>query len=271
MAAVRESTAKNSSAGRQDKKKVRNAVLAVFLLLLVSGAAGAGFWGVRKLLFDANPRFLLREIRVNGSGYWKDHAGDLAEKIGLKKGTNLFALDVKKIRKDLARVPNVENSFIYRILPDTLIIRVTERVPRAFLSRENSPLVADGNAVVMPRSQSMRSYARLPVIMDVSLRGIKSGDSFEKIKPAMELIMTAVRDYPDITIYRISLRDPKKLHVYLKYKYNRFNIHHLVLPVRNRGMKFMLMAYQSAVINAHRIGETRNNYDLSYDGKCVIR
>jgi cell division septal protein FtsQ len=244
------------------------AVLAVLFLFLVLAAAGSGFFFAGKLLFTSNPRLVLREIRVDGPGYWKDHSAELAARIGLAPGCNLFSLDLKEIRRKLNAVPNVENCSVYRILPDMLVINVIERAPRAFLNRVNSSLVVDGNGIVMPRRQTMRS-ARLPVLAGVNLYGAEPGKKLKKTVPAMELIMTAVRSFPDITIYQIYLNDPKKLDIRLRYR--KFPICRVVMPVENRGFSFMLIAFRSAFINARRMEETRNYYDLSFDGKCVIR
>ena len=267
MATSQQTSAKDKQA-EQGRKKLRGAGLAVLLIVILLGAAGTAIFFARRALFVANPRLVLREIRVNGAGYWRDHPEELAAQVGLRTGTGLFALDLRDIRRRIFAVPNIDSCSVVRILPDLLVIKVTERVPRAILGRRGSPYVADGDGVVMSRTRVMDSYRRLPIITDVSLKDVRPGQVMKEIKSAMDLVMMTVRNFPDITIYRISLRSPGKLDVLLRYRH--FPVTRVMIPVRNRGMAFMLLTLQSAIINARRTGETRNHYDLSYDGKVVI-
>ena len=88
------------------RKKLRGAALAVLFIVLLLGGAAAGIYGARKALFVANPRLVLREIRVTGAGYWKAHPDALAAAAGLRIGTGLFSLDLRKIRRRLTDILN---------------------------------------------------------------------------------------------------------------------------------------------------------------------
>lgn len=252
-----------------DRKKLRRAMIAALLFLLAAAAVSAGMFFAWRALFDANPRLVLHEIRVNGAGYWKEHPEELARKIDLRTGTNLFALDPHEIRQKIIKIPNVENCSVIRVLPDTLVLKVTERVPRAKLNSPLSPWVVDGNAVIMPGMQTMKTSGTLPVIYGVSLSGVKPGTVVKGAENAMALIMTAVRNFPDIRIHRIHMDDPKVMDIRLRYL--KFPVCRVIIPVRNRGLQFMLRALQSTIINSRRMGENKNFYDLSYDGKVVVR
>ena len=253
---------------RQKKKKWRGALLALLLIISAIAAVLFAVFGASKLLFTTNPRFNLRDTRVTGPGYWKEHPEELARRIKLTKGVNLFALDLHTIRKRITEIPNVDSCSVMRVLPDTLVINVVERVPRAILGRAKSPWLVDGNAIVIPRSQFGKQLGRLPVIKDVKLTGAQAGKPFKNVKQAVDLVMTTVHSFPDFQIYTISLRDPEKMLIYLRYR--DFPIYQVTLPVKNRGLSFSLIALQSAIINARERGETRIHYDLSYDNKVVI-
>jgi len=267
MASTRQTSAKDKQT-EQGRKRLRGAGLAVLVIVILLGAAGAGIFFARRALFVGNPRLVLREIRVSGAGYWRDHPQELAALAGLRTGTGLFELDLKAVRRRIFAVPNIDSCSVVRVLPDLVVIKVTERVPRAVLGRRGSPYVADGDSVVMSRTRVMESYRRLPLITDISLKDVRPGQVMKEIKSAMELVMMTVRNFPDISVYQISLRNPKKLDAMLRYRH--FPVSRVTIPVKNRGMAFMLLTLQSAIINARRTGETRNHYDLSYDGKVVI-
>ena len=262
--------AKKKISPRGEDKQKKLFYCGIFPLLIAAVIAAVLFavFGASKILFTANPRFKLREIRVSGPGYWKDHPEERARRIKLQKGVNLFALDLRAVRKQIREIPNVDNCSIVRVLPDTLVINVVERVPRAILGRTKSPWLVDGDAIVIPRSQFGKQLGRLPVIKDVKLTGAQAGKPFKNVKQAVDLVMTTVHSFPDFQIYTISLRDPEKMMIYLRYR--DFPIYQVTLPVKNRGLSFSLIALQSAIINARERGETRIHYDLSYDNKVVI-
>ena len=268
MAAVKKTN--SSPAGdKQKKKRGLGALLALLLILCAAAAVVFAVIAVSKALFTANPRFKLQKVLVNGTGYWKNHPEQLARKIELQKGTNLFTLDLKTVRQKTGKIPGIDSCSVMRILPDTLLFQVVERVPRAALGSSNSPWLVDGKAIVMPRSQVMSKLRRLPTISGVPLAKAKNGEPFNDAQTAVDLIMTAIRDFPDFNIIHISLQNPDKMQVYLKYR--KYPMYKVMLPMKHRGLKFELQILQSAIINALKNGDRRTHYDLSYEGKVVIK
>jgi cell division septal protein FtsQ len=175
---------------------------------------------------------------------------------------------MKQLREKVKTIANVDDCSVIRVLPDTLIFQITERVPRAFLGNVRSPWVVDGKGIIMHRKQSMTSYNALPVITDVNLRGARVGKELQSIRPAVDLIMMTVHSFPDFKIYRISMKNPDKMKILLKYR--KFPIYQVLLPVKNRGLSLSFHVLQSAIINAKKNNETRTHYDLSYDNNVVI-
>ena len=268
MAAVK----KNNTSSAGDKQKKKRSLGAFFALVLILCAVAASVFAVIavfRALFTENQRFNLHKVLVTGTGYWKNHPEQLARKIELKEGTNLFKLDLKTVRRETEKVPGIDSCSVMRILPDTLLFQVIERVPRAVLGNSNSPWLVDSKTIVMPRAQVMSKVRRLPTISGISLAGAKDGEPFSTVKPAVDLIMTATRDFPDFNIIEISLKNPDKMYVYFKYR--RYPIYRVLLPVKHRGLKFELQVLQSAIINALKNGDRRTLYDMSYEGRVVIK
>ena len=269
MAEKKTTAAAKKPVEKKDRKKLRGALLVILGLVLITAALIFGMIWLKGALFHRNQRFALREVTVTGSGYWKTHPKELASRLELNNGINLFSFKLREIRKKILAVPNVESCTVVRILPDTLVIHVTERVPRAFINSPRSPWVLDSKAVVMPRNQVMGNPGRLPVITGVDTRRITPGKELRELRTALELIMLTVRNFRDITIYEISIRNPEKMSVLLRY--GRFPLCRVLIPVKNKGLSLMLLTLQSAIINTRRAGENKNTYDLSFEGKVVIR
>ena len=245
------------------------ALLAVPILL----AAGAAF-GVRALYglwFSGNERLTLRRLQVASRGYWNGREAELMRRLELKNGTPLFALDPKAIREKLERIPCVESARVHRIPPDTLSVELTERIPRALLGAPGSLLVADENAVVMTRRESLAEGGKLalPVITGVPLSGMRPGTADRRLLPALDLIMLTLRRYPMFHISTVSMNSQDSMVCYFLYRGGR-SYYRAVLPVRSRGLEFLLSALESAIIEVRRSGDAQRNFNLSYDGQVVV-
>lgn len=105
--------------------------LVIFVLLLALG------WGGWKLVevggrqfFSANPQFILRQVDVQNTGSLLSR-DEILFHAGVGKGKNLFEIDLKTLRSNLALLPEIKKVEVTRQLPDRLIIRVEERIPVA--------------------------------------------------------------------------------------------------------------------------------------------
>ena len=254
--------------GRRGRKLLILALLVVPLLLI----CGVAF-GVRtlyRLWFLDNERLELRRIQVASSGYWRGREEALSRRLHLAVGTGLFTIDPRIQRENLEKIPCVESARVYRIPPDTLRFELLERIPRAALGSPSSPWVADENSVVMPRRESVAESDKLwlPVITGIPLGGIRPGEAERRLQPAMDLIMLTLRRYPMFRIRSISLASPETMVCYFSYRGGR--MYRAVLPVKSRGLAFLLSALESAIIEVRRSGDDRHNFNLTYDGRVVI-
>ena len=138
----------------------RNAGL---LLLLIAAA----FWGFRQT--QSHERFAVRAVAVDGAVHTSKAALDMltARYVGL----NLFKIDIARVQKDLGALGWVERIDIEKTLPDTLRIKITERVPVA--------LVRTGNAL-MYVDRSGHAFAELsPSVRDRDLPIISQAEGSE--------------------------------------------------------------------------------------------
>ncbi|MBN1671400.1 MAG: FtsQ-type POTRA domain-containing protein [Kiritimatiellae bacterium] len=110
------------------------AVLCVGLLI---GLCVLGWFGLRiasRALFSENDDFLLRHIEVKSDG--RLTAAYVVRMAKLATGMNLFAVDIEDTRGRIERISSVKSAELGRILPDTLRIRIEERVPIARLEKD---------------------------------------------------------------------------------------------------------------------------------------
>ena len=156
---------------RANKRKEESATrarraLTVFMLVLVLAGIlfgiKQGFDWVGRKLYSNNPRFEMQQLVISCDGKLTEDR--IREYTGLREGTNLFAVTFGNIEATLAKVPVVESVYLERKLPNTLIVKVKERIPVARISGQQAtryPFLSDRNGFVLPYR---RSAASLPII-----------------------------------------------------------------------------------------------------------
>ena len=125
---------------------------------------------------------------------------------GVKPGANLIALDLAAVKRNLELVPAIDSVSIERVLPRTLKIRVTERVPVAQVnvSRPDSAngivvsvIQLDASGVVMqpldPRLCSIplsQMNSRLPFVAGLNAYQLQVGRRVESapLQAALQLL-----------------------------------------------------------------------------------
>ena len=261
MAAKKKNGKNAGDAGSEKSRKVL--IFCLLLALTLAFAVGVIWFCVRipGALKNRNPRFTLRRVEVKSSGYWQGKDQELCSILHLNPGgDNLFAVDPAELRKRvLERMPNVDGCEIGLVLPDTLVVNLTERIPRAVLSSANGTVVVDAEGKFFKRKLSSAADRPLPVLHKFSR---KRGMS-EQCLPALKLLMTTIRDYPDIKIESIAVGDPDSLEVKMVY---RDYIPCVALFAVREDYHEQINALQSAILS----GEVRPKYDLRFKNQVVM-
>ena len=162
-------------------------VIAIAAIIAVSWQGGA--FALNRLVYE-NESFSVRQLDYRTDGIIS--VGQLEQWGGVRSGENLLKLDLLRIKRDIELAPRVKAASVERFLPDTLQVRVAERVPMAQVwawQRDGdgvtdydcvrlqldetghvmSPI--DGRSVVAPEKQAEWS---LPVISGIDLNKLKT-------------------------------------------------------------------------------------------------
>ena len=250
-------------------RKIWRAAAVLGLFCLITAAFILLFFLMRKAFFSENPHFRLKRMEIINGSYWKGKEKVLGFRTGVKPGTNVFNIDYPALRKEIEKIPGIEKAEVVRILPDKLQIKIAERIPRAVLYSPGGQLVVDEKGVVIPRQESA-IHGSLPVITRIPGGGIvRPGDKVETLLPALNLIMTTLRNYPDIAIECIQPGNGKSLQFYMRYRGGKG--YWVIIPVENRGLPYLLSALQTAIINAHWKQIKVSSFNLLYDGRVVLK
>lgn len=244
-------------------------LLGVFVVLglLAVGVYFSGNW-----LFFRNDHFVLRtiDLREKGPGYWGKRHAAIAARAGIVPGRdNLWKVDPAQVRARLLAIPAIATCEVRRVLPDTLKITITERIPRAAIENPASSRVLADDCMVLNRYEAYQMPGTLPVITGFRLnRAPAPGTGCPAAAEALRLLEECLRSFPDISLVCISIATPDKLDCTLRYR-NRRN-YRAILPVNAR-YDYLLSALQSAIIDVLKNNDSRTTFDLSYRGQVVLQ
>jgi len=162
-----------------------------------------GEWGLDQLVYE-NKTFAIQELDVQTDGVMSPD--QIRHWCGVKSGENLLALDLARVKRDLELVPMIQTVAVERILPSTLRIQVTERVP---VSQINVPRPRSGGGIELvvfqidadgyvmlpldPRQRAVplsQADDQLPAISGVNVSGLQPGRKIEsaQARTALRLI-----------------------------------------------------------------------------------
>jgi cell division septal protein FtsQ len=159
-------------------------------------------WAVREFVTE-NHAFTIKTIDLQTDGVLTVEA--LHKWARVRVGENLMALDLSTIKRDLELVALIQSAAVERVLPDTLRIRVTERVPVAQVSvarpyagsytNDIHLLDATGFVMVPPTRMMVADPTALqmdwlPVLVGVNPVDLKLGRQVEstQVRAALRLL-----------------------------------------------------------------------------------
>lgn len=152
--------------------KLAGSVAKLACVLAVVTGVGWGVWQGIQRAFYKNPDFRLQVIDLN-SNPAIDEQG-LAETTGIDLTASLFDIDVDQVTTKLKALPEIADARAERHLPGKLVVRVTPRTPRAWIScargglsdtRRTGAMLVDMGGIAYPCPElQLESALSLPVI-----------------------------------------------------------------------------------------------------------
>lgn len=122
-----------------------------------------------------SPRFVLGEVKIVGHKILAPEL--LVKSAGLAPGSNIFGMDLERIRIQIESNPWVRRTSIRKTPPSTLRIEIEEREPVAFIHRKDR-MAVDMEGVILGPLPGKRENC-LPLLEGFSRRGGKPGDRIE--------------------------------------------------------------------------------------------
>lgn len=191
-------------------------------------------FGVLSLYFFSQSSFFaLTNIEVKGIK--RLSLTDVKTQTGLRKGMNLFQVDLEQVKKRLLAYPLVEEVKVKRLLPHTILITLKEREPCALLLVKDCFLVLDKKGFCIDKVTFLNSY-HLPIITGFRPASTNLGEGVGS-KPALEVVLRALEGNHQTSFSEINFADSNNL-----VSYSRKGIPILLGGSENLSEKFQLAA-----------------------------
>ncbi len=131
-----------------------------------------------------SPVFAIKEIKILGTKRVSEQR--IMEITGLKKGVNLFSVNLSAARKRLIAEPWIRSAGIERRPPSTVIIRIREYIPVAVLDFGEKFLIDSRGEIFMPLSPG--AAESLPLIKGIDYTGWMNPNG-DLSRPASEVLV----------------------------------------------------------------------------------
>jgi cell division septal protein FtsQ len=165
------------SSGHQKKERDKSRALTKFLMVAV-------LVSVMLALVTMSPVFRIRGIGVHGNNHYTIQ--EVVNASGVKKGQNGFlyvgggAIEIISLRcgdaeKKIKEVlPYTEEVIVKYIIPDMMVIELTERKPALIVPYMTAYLLVDGKGNVLDSIKEAKGYG-LPVARGIKVKSFKLG------------------------------------------------------------------------------------------------
>jgi cell division protein FtsQ len=170
------SNRKTPTRRRSTPGRLRPAMIYGAAVLIVAGVTGGAAWSwqsgyaagqlgaLRSAMIDASGLAGLVVEEVYVAGRFEAARGDLIGAVGVTLGMPLLAYDADAARLRIEALGWVREATIERRFPDTVFVRLAERLPLALWQRDGRLVVVDRDGEVIDGARP-GDFATLPVIV----------------------------------------------------------------------------------------------------------
>lgn len=161
------------------------------------------------------PAFALKQVEYSQAKYFNKEA--FTTLMTKSFGTQLFSLDLDRVRDLLLTEAWIKDAVVRRKLPDTLLIRIEERVPVAAASIDDELFIVDREGVILDRFSATYQELDLPIAKGLQNTARENAQTanLERITVYLELIKDFREGGEDLTgsISEVDVSDPSRVAV----------------------------------------------------------
>lgn len=141
------------------------------------------------------PLFNIKWIDIKGAE--KVTSGEIKSAISYQQGSNIFKINLSKSEKKLLAVPYVKSASVHRKLPDGIRVKITERVPSAYIKFGGGFVLIDNEGRLLEQVKELpENYPELTGVPTDGLQvGQNIGDKSEDTLNAFSVLYGKLNEY----------------------------------------------------------------------------
>jgi cell division protein FtsQ len=176
----------------------------IALLFVLAVGVYLGFReGARRFFFE-NADYQLKTVSVHTDGTLQ--RDQILKVAGLREGGNVFRVNLADVHDRLQELPQVDEVQVVRKLPAEIDIRILERKPIAWITREKEisdpfasdvAFLVDAGGVLMKEKKLLPEYLGLPLITGCNSETLQPGKTLDSLEAnaALELLRLSTGSY----------------------------------------------------------------------------
>jgi cell division protein FtsQ len=135
----------------------------LFLFLVFIAAVYRGVYlYLDEITKSSSSVFCIKKIEFDGNERVQDVL--LLKTSGLKYKSNIFMPSIREVKRKLENVAWIKSAIVQRKLPDTIYIRVSERIPIAILQSKYKLYLIDSDGKIL-ENDGIGNFSNLPIVI----------------------------------------------------------------------------------------------------------
>ncbi len=167
-----------SAAPRLNKKAIIrkriSQISKIIALLLIIYVSFFAVLELKKFILHSN-YFCINSVIVNNDKFLDNVV--ILKEINNIKGTNIFTVDINKLRSHCEVLSNVKTVVIERSFPNTILVNITERIPIGQVSWRRNIYGIDEDGVII----KLNELRMLPEIIGLKLNNPEASELIKKV------------------------------------------------------------------------------------------
>lgn len=248
-------------------------LLGMFLALGVAPIAIQEQWvpGAAVVVRDGAPVvhrwFEIREVTV--SGHSQLTQAEVLARLGLRPGDSLVSIRTAQLEERLAAHPWIKEAAVSRVPFHTLSVHLTERRPAAVLKSETHRLLVaeDGQVLSALPEQAEQEGTGLPVLTGIDPRRLMHGDEQPRQAALAGIRLADLLGQSFSGLAEVDVSDPQNAVAYVRGLRFQFG----PSPFEDTWDRYRKLEPAFRASLGGEGGEGRNEVDLRYPGKVIVR
>jgi cell division protein FtsQ len=135
----------------------------LFLFVILAGTVfGSIYFHLDRIAKFRSTEFCIKKIEFDGNEKVPDVL--LLKTSGLRYKSNIFAPSIYDVKRKLENVAWIKSAIVQRKLPDTIYIRVSERIPIAILQSKYKLYLIDSDGKIL-ENDGIGNFSNLPIVI----------------------------------------------------------------------------------------------------------